>query len=305
MILLELPEHQSPYFYAAAEEWLVRNASFADVVLIVYVNQPCVVIGKNQCLWSEVNWNYIFDEQSIIVRRVSGGGTVYHDQGNLCFSFISAFDEQKVNNYRWFNQPLIDALGKMGIEADFSPRNDILFHGKKISGNAQFTNRKNILSHGTLLFHADLAQLRLALKPNDFSVETKAVYSVRSQVMNLCEVYSASFEDFKSTLTSHLPIVNKIALTEGELIEIKQLAEEQYATNAWIYGKSPKAQIQKGDLTFSLENGCLYNVQSATSKVAFEMLNGVEFHPKAVQQSLILQFDNKDDVQQIVNQLFF
>jgi lipoate-protein ligase A len=164
VILLELPEHQSPYFYAAAEEWLVRNASFADVVLIVYVNQPCVVIGKNQCLWSEVNWNYIFDEQSIIVRRVSGGGTVYHDQGNLCFSFISAFDEQKVNNYRWFNQPLVDALGKMGIEATFSPRNDILFQGKKISGNAQFTNRKNILSHGTLLFQADLAQLRLALK---------------------------------------------------------------------------------------------------------------------------------------------
>ncbi len=124
----------------------------------------------------------------------------------------------------------------MGIEATFSPRNDILFQGKKISGNAQFTNRKNILSHGTLLFHADLAQLRLALKPNDFSVETKAVSSVRSPVMNLCEVYSSSFEDFKTTLTSHLPIANKIALTEGQLLEIQQLAEEQYATNAWIYG---------------------------------------------------------------------
>jgi lipoate-protein ligase A len=91
VILLELPEHQSPYFYAAAEEWLVRNASFEEEVLLLYVNQPCVVIGKNQCLWSEVNWNYIFNPQSIIVRRVSGGGTVYHDQGNLVFFLYFCF----------------------------------------------------------------------------------------------------------------------------------------------------------------------------------------------------------------------
>ncbi|MBL7800914.1 MAG: lipoate--protein ligase [Chitinophagales bacterium] len=304
MILLELPEHQSPYFYAAAEEWLVRNASFAEEVLLLYVNQPCVVIGKNQCLWSEVNWNYIFNPQSIIVRRVSGGGTVYHDQGNLCFSFISAFDEQKVNNYKWFNQPVVDALGKMGIDAAFSPRNDILFQGKKISGNAQFTNRKNILSHGTLLFQANLEQLRLALKPNAFTVETKAVSSVRSPVMNLSEVYASSFEDFKTTLTKYLPIAKKIVLTKDQLLAIHQLAEEQYATKTWIYGKSPKAQIQKGDLTFSIENGCLFNVRSVTTQLLLEALDGVEFHPEAV-QPLLNEIHPQHIVQQLMKGIFF
>lgn len=304
MILLELPEHQSPYFYAAAEEWLVRNASFEEEVVLLYVNQPCVVIGKNQCLWSEVNWNYIFNPQSIIVRRVSGGGTVYHDQGNLCFSFISAFDEQKVNNYKWFNQPVVDALGKMGIDATFSPRNDILFQGKKISGNAQFTNRKNILSHGTLLFQANLEQLRLALKPNAFAVETKAVSSVRSPVMNLSEVYASSFEDFKATLTKHLPIAKKIVLIEEQLLAIHQLAEEQYATKTWIYGKSPKAQIQKGDLAFNIENGSLFNVRSITTQLLLEALDGVEFHPEAV-QPLLNEIHPQHIVQQLMKEIFF
>lgn len=304
MILLELPEHQSPYFYAAAEEWLVRNASFEEEVVLLYVNQHCVVIGKNQCLWSEVNWNYIFNPQSIIVRRVSGGGTVYHDQGNLCFSFISAFDEQKVNNYKWFNQPVVDALGKMGIDAAFSPRNDILFQGKKISGNAQFTNRKNILSHGTLLFQANLEQLRLALKPNAFAVETKAVSSVRSPVMNLSEVYASSFEDFRSTLTEYLPIVKKVKLAEEQLLEIHQLVEEQYATKAWIYGKSPKAQIQKGDLAFSIENGSLFNLRSVTTQLLLEALDGVEFHPEAV-QPLLNEIHPQHIVQQLMKEIFF
>lgn len=305
MILLELPEHQSPYFYAAAEEWLVRNASFEEDVLLLYVNQPCVVIGKNQCLWNEVNWNYIFDEQRLIVRRVSGGGTVYHDQGNLCFSFISAFDEQKVNNYKWFNRPIVAALGKMGIEATFSPRNDILFQGKKISGNAQFTNRKNILSHGTLLFHADLDQLRLALKPNDFLVETKAVSSVRSPVMNLSEVYSSSFDQFKTVFTQHLPIANSITLTAEQLTAIQTLADEQYASPAWIFAKSPKAKIQKGHLSFSVENGCLVEVQSVKASEQWILLNGVQFHPKVIQQTLSALEVNRDVIQQMINEMFF
>jgi lipoate-protein ligase A len=305
VILLELPKDQTPYFYAAAEEWLVRHASFDDDVLLLYVNRPCVVIGKNQCLWSEVNWNYIFDEESVIVRRVSGGGTVYHDQGNLCFSFISPFDEQKVNNYKWFNQPIVDALGKMGIEATFSLRNDILFQGKKISGNAQFTNRKNILSHGTLLYQANLEQLRLALKANNFLIETKAVSSVRSPVMNLSEVYPSSFEAFETTLTRYLPLSNRITLEDEQLLGIHQLAVEQYATNAWIYAKSPKAKIQKGDVSFVVDNGCIVDIKCVEHSMICEQLNGVEFHPSTVQKCLAAKEVDAVLIRQMINDLFF
>lgn len=278
MIKLELPQNKSPYFYAAAEEWLVRNLSVdSDTYILLYVNEPCVVVGKNQCVWKELNWNYLKSPENIVVRRVSGGGTVWHDYGNLCFSFIAKFENERINNYKWFNKPVIDALEKMGINAAFSERNDILFEGKKISGNAQFTNRNNILSHGTILFDAELDKLRAALSKNDFEVKSKAVSSVRSTVMNLKEQLNLSFTKFCSEFETFLPISSAQKLDENMIAEIEKLAEEKYHTFDWIFAKSPAAHVHKNNVSFTIENGLLQNVQSDFSDL--KELEKTTFYP--------------------------
>ena len=136
--------------------------------LLLYVNRtvPISDVGKNQSIYNEVNFEYLRNGQLKLARRITGGGTVYHDAGNLSFSFISKFAEEKVNNYRHFNQPVVKCFlkAKAGVDAEMDARNNILCKGKKISGNAQFTDRKNIISHGTLLWNADLPTLRACFK---------------------------------------------------------------------------------------------------------------------------------------------
>ncbi len=304
MIRLILPEHQSPYFYAAAEEWLVRNYDRKENLIFFYVNQPCVVIGKNQCIWREVNASYIHDESKIIVRRVSGGGTVYHDSGNLCFGFISPFEEFKVNNYKYFNEPLVAALRKMNIAVNYSTRNDLLLHGKKVSGNAQFTNRKNIMSHGTLLFNADLASLRQALKANSYKIETKAVASVRSEVKNLSDVFSGSFDEFRKGVESNIQIVETMYLTKAQLAEINSLMVEKYATKEWLVGKSPKTVIQTELASWEINNGIFELIDSGNYKSEISQLNGTLFDAAAIKAKMsILGFSI--DIQQEITSLLF
>lgn len=226
-----------------------------DMVLL-YINSPCVVVGKNQCIYREVNFNYLRD-QNPIVRRISGGGTVYHDEGNLCFAFLSRFDESKVNNYKYFNQLILDILQRAGIDARFNDRNDILWDGKKISGNAQFTDRKNILSHGTILVNADLPSLRQALKENPFTIETKAVSSVRSSVMNISEGSDRfkTAQELRAHLLRELPITSTVSFTDKEWEEIIHTANIKFKSFAWIWARNPNTRIAKDSLTMEIENG--------------------------------------------------
>lgn len=291
MILLKLPENKSPYFYAAAEEWLVRNLSAdKETYILLYVNSPCVVVGKNQCVWKEVNWNYLRNPENIIVRRISGGGTVYHDLGNLCFSFVAPFENERINNYKWFNEPIVKALRELGINATFSERNDILFEGKKISGNAQFTNRKNILSHGTILFDSDLEKLRSGLRPNEFDVQSKAVSSVRSSVMNLSEKLTLSFDEFMKQFRQLLPISDIEILNEKAIGEIEKSASEKYASFDWIFAKSPVAQVRKNDISFTIENGLLQNIRTDVAEL--DVLENTPFLFSAVNEKITaIQWD--------------
>ncbi len=291
MIFLKLPENKSPYFYAAAEEWLVRNLSVdKETYVLLYVNRPCVVVGKNQCVWKEVNWNYLQNSENLVVRRVSGGGTVYHDLGNLCFSFIAKFENERVNNYKWFNEPIVKALYEMGISATFSERNDILFETKKISGNAQFTNRKNILSHGTILFDSDLEKLRSTLKTNEFDVQSKAVSSVRSSVMNLSEKLAVNFEEFTKQFQQFLPISSIETVDEKAIVEIEKSASEKYSSFEWIFAKSPVAQVQKNGISFTIENGLLQNIHANIAELS--ALENTPFLLSAVNEKITtMQWD--------------
>ncbi|MFN8310097.1 MAG: lipoate--protein ligase [Chitinophagales bacterium] len=243
-----------PYFNAALEEYLLLNGDTSKQdLLLLYENDDCVVVGKNQSVYKEVNFQYL--RSGTLVRRISGGGTVVHGKGNLCFAFISRFEDFKVNNYRYFNQRIVDALQKRGIPATFNARNDIICNSKKLSGNAQFTNRRNILSHGTLLIHADLEKLRFALQPNPFLVESRAVTSVRSPVMNISEV--SPFNDVLDWKTFFLAEfgANEVHLEINQINIVNQMAENKMRSAEWIYGRSPRTLVIKNGITIAVQDG--------------------------------------------------
>ncbi len=257
MILIDHRDNSDPYISAAIEDYLVRHMQPDDAgYVMLYINAPCVVVGKNQCIYREVNRDYLLAGGAVI-RRISGGGTVYHDEGNLCFAFVTRHQDSHVNNYIHFNQPIVDILQRASINAVFNTRNDILWNGKKISGNAQFTDRKNIISHGTILVNSDLSKLRLALKENPFTVETKAVSSVRSSVMNISESSDRfkTAQHLKEHLRKELPITGTRSFTDDEWKTITESADTKFRSFDWIWGRNPYTKITSGSTTIEIENG--------------------------------------------------
>lgn len=189
-----------PRINLAIEEYILRNMDIEqDDFLLFYINQPSIIIGKNQNTIEEINTDYVEDNNIIVVRRLSGGGAVYHDLGNLNFSFLTKDDGDSFHNYKKFTQPVVDALAKLGVNAELSGRNDILAEGRKVSGNAQYTTRGRMFSHGTLMFDTDIDQVVSALKVKKDKIESKGIKSVRSRVANISEFLTEkiSVEQFR------------------------------------------------------------------------------------------------------------
>ncbi|HLP21575.1 MAG TPA: lipoate--protein ligase, partial [Chitinophagales bacterium] len=279
----------------AIEEHLVRHADCSKGdLLLLYINTPCMVLGKNQSIYKEINFEYLRNGTLLLCRRISGGGTVYQDEGNLCFSFISQFSEQKINNYRSFNQPVVNALRKIGVDAEMDERNNILCNGKKISGNAQFTNRKNIISHGTILVDANLDVLRASLRPNDFKVESKAVSSVRSSVTNIngIAVGLSSAKDLKEHLKTELRAVDVLGFSDAEWNIINQAAEEKFKSFEWIYGRSPLTTITKSDLQVVVEDGIIREIKT---ELSLPLLTGIRYEFGSIKKALE-NYPNASDV---------
>jgi len=239
-----LSKSHSIHYNLALEQYLLENE--VDDVLLWYRNTSCVVMGKHQNPWLEVNFNQP-KSQMTIARRMTGGGTVYHDLGNLNFSFIRNKTNDFVN-FREHIEPISDTLSLLGIENHISPRNDIFMGKYKISGNAEHVSAtaKKIIHHGTLLYDADINSLTKNIKPDGSIVlKTHAVNSVRSPVMNIKE--EKDFGDTDSFL--HL-LVEKlhstigenylITLTPEDLPEIIKLVEEKYLTWEWIFAQTPQ-----------------------------------------------------------------
>jgi lipoate-protein ligase A len=278
MRLVQLPFSLSRFQYAALEEWLVRNADCsAGDLLLLYINEPSIVVGKNQSVFKEINIHFLLNNADAIVRRVSGGGAVYHDEGNLNFAFITQFDERKLNNYSLFNTPIKNVLNTLGVPAEFNQRNDIIANGKKISGNAQFTNRKNMLSHGTILVNSNLENLRSALKSNSFEVHTKAVSSVRSSVANIIEYTNAvsDAEGFKVILINAL-CNESYELSEADWNEVLQLSKDKYETYEWRFGRSPESVLKLEEMDVVIKDGIIEEI-STENKNAFQKLKGIRF----------------------------
>ena len=302
MILVDNRQSTDPYFNLALEEFLIRTLNCEDCdYLLLYVNEPSLVLGKNQSIYKEVNFDFLRNGQLKLARRITGGGTVYHDLGNLNFCIITKFHDSKVNNYRYFNMQVIDALGRAGIDAHLDERNNIISHGKKISGSAQFTNRKNIISHGTLLFNADLNVLRASLKKNDFKVESKAVASVNSSVMNMNEVNNKlnSVADLRQYLVKELGTTRIHELSSGDMQEVEQLRADKFEKNDWIYGRSPFTTIEKDGLVIEVEDGRVKSITGEPNP-EFADLTGLPYEFNTIKKAL----ENYPNALQLLTRVF-
>ncbi len=236
----------------ALEEYCVRNLDFGNEnYLLFYINSPSIIIGKHQNTIEEINPDKVKEKNITVVRRISGGGAVYHDKGNLNFSFLTKHSNDSINNFRKFTEPVTETLKKLGVNAELSGRNDITVDGRKVSGNAQFTNTKSMFSHGTLLFDSHLEDVVEALNVKVDKIESKGIKSVRSRVANIKEFLKEplTIEEFRQELIKNIfrdyDEVPVYRLTEKEWEEVYKLSESKYRTWEWNYGRSPEFNIQK------------------------------------------------------------
>lgn len=233
-----------PYFNLAAEEYLLKNST--EDVFMLWQGERSIVVGKHQNALAEINHRYVADNKIKIARRISGGGTVFHDPGNLNFTFIQTVDRIDQVNFKTFTQPIVAVMKELGLEAYTTGRNDLLLDGKKISGNAEHVFKKRVLHHGTLLFNSELSQLRNALKVDLSRFKDKAVQSNRSEVTNISDYLKTpmtvdQFSDFIfEGIRKTYPEQRVYEFSEEDLRAIQQLREEKYTTWDWIYGYSPK-----------------------------------------------------------------
>lgn len=249
---------RDPYFNLAAEEYFLSTLNGSAVML--WRNAPSVIIGRNQNAYAEVNDAYVRDHGIAVVRRLTGGGAVFHDPGNVNYSFIAPDDGGGIDFPR-FMQPVIDALRSLGVEASADGRNDIVASKDgasfKISGNAQCvyprSDRAMRLHHGTLLYGADLSRMSGALTVNTAKMASKGIKSVRSRVINIAEMISADagingVEDFVNYLSDHLSQLYNTrprSYTDDENAAIKHLRDEKYARWEWNYGESKVYSVEK------------------------------------------------------------
>lgn len=233
-----------PAWNLALDEYLFTH--FPGEVLTLWRNDPSVIIGKNQNALEEIDLDFVRAHQIPVIRRLTGGGAVFHDLGNINYTLVQPCGAGDFNNYAKFTKPIVDFLATLGVRAELSGRNDLLVDGQKFSGNAQAARDGRILHHGTLLFSADLTRLAGALRPRDIKLESKGIRSVSSRVTNLAAhlpapMAVAEFLDrLRAFFLETVPGLTPYALTEDDRAAVDTLREEKYGTWDWNFGSAPK-----------------------------------------------------------------
>ena len=233
----------NPYYNLALEEYILKE--FAQECFMLWQNSPSIIVGKNQNTLSEINVDYVREHNIPVVRRLSGGGTVFHDLGNLNFTFIVNDAENSFVDFKKFTLPIIEVLRKLSVNADLSGRNDLTISGKKFSGNAQYKFKNRLLHHGTLLFTSNIADLTSALKVDPSKFEGKGIKSVESRVTNISEHLKKPLviAEFKQMIMEHIEASHKefdfYKLTSQDISTVVKLVQEKYSTWEWNFGSSP------------------------------------------------------------------
>ena len=235
--------HTDPYFNLAAEEYVLKN--FTEDCFMLWRNAPSVIVGRHQNTLAEINPDYVKQNKIKIVRRLSGGGAVFHDLGNINFTFVENVRNNQPINFQKYTQPIIAVLRSLNIDARFEGRNDLVIGGKKFSGNAEHVFCGRVLHHGTLLYASELADLSGALNVNSTKFTDKAVKSVRSRVTNISSHLKEPLEPetFRTMLLDYMidnyPDCRLYSYTDADIAAISTLRDEKYTTWEWNFGQSP------------------------------------------------------------------
>ncbi len=266
-----------PTLNLALEEYVLRERMGEDDLLLFYVNAPSIIIGRNQNTIEEIAPDVVDARGITVVRRVSGGGAVYHDLGNLCFSFMTRDVSGRFNRYDQFNGPVVDVLQALGVPAMQTGRNDIVADGRKISGNAQFAMSDRMLSHGTLLFDSKLDDVSDALRPRPGKVESKGAKSVRSRVANISEFLAVplSVEELRERILERIfgtrdrARIPQVEMTAEDWQRVRELRARKYATWEWNFGQNPPSNVQRVqrfaageiDVRFDIQEGRIAGIR--------------------------------------------
>ena len=273
MKYIDSKSHDS-YFNLALEEYILKNENIEEDIVFLWQNTPTIVVGNNQNTIEEINVPFVKENKIQVVRRLSGGGAVYQDMGNLNFTFIKCLNETSNLDIKKFALPVVEALNKLGVPAQLTGRNDISVEGKKISGNAQRLYRNKLLHHGTLLFDTDLEVMVKVLQVGIDKIESKGIKSIRSRVTNIKPYFSQqiTIEEFRESILKELfqgKEVNYYYLEEKDLKEINDLVNTKYSTWEWNFGYSPSYSIKnsrrfpagKIELFIDVEKGMIKSCQ--------------------------------------------
>lgn len=246
-------ENQSldPSFNFALEYYLIKEKEIGDEIFLFWRTEPTLMIGRYQNTIEEINQDYVKQKNIHVVRRISGGGTIYTDPNGWQFSFIIKNKEYNEIDFKKYTDPIIDALSNLGIKACFNNRNDILIEGKKFSGNAQYIEPKCILHHGSILFNTNLEELVKAITVSDEKIISKGIKSVRDRVTNVINYMDRKIEsvEFKELMLSYLlkNVSSDYQLSKADIQRIEEIANEKFRSWEWNYGKSPKFNITKSN----------------------------------------------------------
>lgn len=240
-------DNTDPYFNLSAEEYFFKE--FKEDIFMLWRSEPAVIVGKHQNTLAEINYNYIKKNNIKVARRLSGGGTVYHDLGNINFTFIVNGKEDQLINFKRFIEPVLKVLHDLSVNAEFKGKNNIMVNNRKISGNAEHIFRERVLHHGTLLFNSQLDILNESIRITPGRYRDKAVKSKRGVVANIKEYLQSELDilDFRDLLLKHVvtnyhnPVIYKLG--DKDIEKIYTLVKDKYSTWEWIYGYSPKYSL--------------------------------------------------------------
>lgn len=257
MLYVPNDKERDPRVNLAIETYLLQNMPLDEPILLFYINEPSIIIGRNQNTIEEINKEYVDEKGIHVVRRLSGGGAVYHDLGNLNFSFIMPDDGNSFRDFKKLTEPIVEALHKLGIEgAQLKGRNDLVIDDKKFSGNAMYSTNGRMFAHGTLMFDSDIDEVVNALKVKKDKIESKGIKSIRSRVTNIKDYLPAdkqamTTEEFRQAILLQIFGVDSVdqvkthELNEEDWKAINQISEEYYKNWDWNYGRSPEFNLER------------------------------------------------------------